>query len=187
MTDELEHWIHNARKGNPEAFGPVVRRFERPLRVWLATLAPPGIDVDDIAQRSFIVAYNRLSDYLAGTDFPAWLFTIAKFQLLTETTRLRRVADYHTRYAPDLLCRELERRQALPPERTLERMEHLGACLEQLDARMREFLVWRYEEEIPLEAMARQCGRSVPAVKKVLWRLRMALRDCIQARMAATE
>ena len=184
MKDQnLEISIQRARNGNPSAFEPVVRRFEKALRSWLATQAPPGVDVDDIAQRSFIVAYSKLEDYQPGTDFAAWLFTIARFQLRTETTRLRRVADYHSRYAPDILCRELERRQEDPPEKILERLDCLEACLSQIEGPSRRFLTWRYEEEIPLEEMATRSERSVAAVKKVLWKLRRKLCDCILDRM----
>ena len=48
-----------------------------------------------------------------------------------------------------------------------------------------QYLVWRYEEEIPLAEMARRSGRSISAVKKQLWNLRRGLHDCIQARVAA--
>ncbi|MCB1064860.1 MAG: sigma-70 family RNA polymerase sigma factor [Verrucomicrobiae bacterium] len=188
MDETLENKIRDARNGNPEAFEPVVRRFERPLRAWLATQAPPGVDVDDIAQRSFIAAYDRLSDYEPGTNFSAWLFTIARYQLRTETTRLRRVADYHTRYAPDLLLRELERREETQtPEEITERLEHLKACLSKVDDNLKKFLTWRYEEEIPLEEMATRSHRSVAAVKKVLWKLRRSLHDCITQRMNSAQ
>lgn len=183
MTDELEKSIYSSRNGNPAAFGAVVRRFERPLRAWLAAQAPPGVDVDEIAQRSFIAAFTRLSDYEAGTNFSAWLFTIARFQLRTETTRLRRVTDYHTRYAPDLLLMELEHRDHVTPDEVVERLDHLQVCLSKIDGDMRRFITWRYEDEIPLEEMANRSGRSVPAVKKVLWKLRRKLHDCILTRM----
>lgn len=185
---DLERAIQRTRDGNPAAFELVVRRFERPLRAWLATLAPPGVDVDEIAQRSLIAAFNRLDDYEAGTNFAAWLFTIAKFQLRTETTRLRRIADYHTRYAPDLLLRELERRADAADgeqlsEMMVDRLEHLNTCIDTLGENARQFLVWRYEEEIPLEEMSQRSQRSVAAVKKQLWKLRRKLHDCILNRI----
>jgi RNA polymerase sigma-70 factor (ECF subfamily) len=186
MTDfSLEDAIRNVRNGNTGAFEVVVRRCERSLRAWLAVHTPPGVDVDEVAQRSFIAAFTRLRDYEPGTDFAAWLFTIAHFQLKTEVSRLRRVADYHVRYAPDLLLRELERRSSEPPELQQARLDHLQMCLGQLGEHFHRFIKWRYAEEIPLDEMAARSGRSVNAVKKQLWQLRRKLHECVQARMAA--
>ena len=186
-TDDslLDHAIRRVRGGGTAAFEVVVRRFERPLRAWLAVQAPPGVDVDEVAQRSFVAAFTRLNDYRLGTNFAAWLFTIARFQLKTEVTRLRRIADYRSRYAPDLLQRELERRSSELPELTLARLDHLKACLGMLPEHLRRFVAWRYEEEIPLDEMATRSGRSVPAVKKQLWKLRRKLHQCVETRMAA--
>ena len=177
--------IRSVRDGDTAAFEVVVRQLERPLRAWLAVQAPPGVDVDEVAQRSFIAAFTRLSDYELGTNFAAWLFTIVRFQLKTEVTRLRRVADYHARYAPDLLQRELERRSSEPSELQQARLDHLKTCLGMLGEHLRRFITWRYEEEIPLDEMATRSGRSVAAVKKQLWQLRRKLHECVETRMAA--
>jgi RNA polymerase sigma-70 factor (ECF subfamily) len=190
MTDPadesaIETALRRVRQGDVEAFEPVVRRFERSLRAWLAAQAPPGVDADEIAQRTFVAAFTRLGDYQAGTSFGSWLFTIARYQLRTETTRLRRVADYHTRYAPDLLQRELDRRGDQTPEIWEQRLEHLQSCLDALADPLRRFITWRYEDEIPLEEMAARSGRSLAAVKKQLWTLRHALHHCVERRMAA--
>lgn len=188
---DVEAALSRVRQGQRSAFELVVRRYERPLRAWLAAQAPPGIDVDDVAQRSFLAAYTRLSEYEPDSNFGAWLFTIARYQLRTETTRLRRIADYHARYAPDLLQRELQRRESASgqeaPEMWSQRLECLEACLETLGDHVLRFVTWRYEEEIPLEEMAARSGRSVPAVKKQLWLLRQKLQECIEARMAAAQ
>ena len=177
--------IRRVRKGDTAAFEVVVRRLERPLRAWLAVQAPPGIDVDEVAQMSFVAAFTRISDYELGTNFAAWLFTIARFRLKTEFSRLRRVADYHVRYAPDILQRELQRRDSEPPEMQETRLENLQLCLAQLSENLYRFIKWRYVEEIPLEEMAALSGRSVAAVKKQLWKLRHKLHACVEARMAA--
>jgi len=169
-----------------QAFAAVVRRFERPLRAWLAAHAPPGVDVDEVAQTTFIAAYSRLDDYAPGTNFAAWLFTIARYQLKTETTRLRRIADYRSRYAPDLLARELDRRSDEPAADD-EQLGFLRECLEAVDDRRRRFLTWRYDEAIPLAEMAERSGRSVMAVKKQLWLLRRQLQECIEGKVAAAE
>ena len=177
--------IRRVRDGETAAFEVVVRRYERPLRAWLAVQTPPGVDVDEVAQQTFVAAFTRLSEYELRTDFAAWLFTIARFQLKTETTRLRRVADYHARYGPDLLQRQLERRGTERPELALVRLDHLRKCLGMLGDHLRRFITWRYEEAIPLDEMAARSGRSVAAVKKKLWQLRRKLHDCVESRTAS--
>lgn len=180
----IDDAIRRIRSGNTVEFEYVVRKFERPLRAWLAGCAPPGVDVDEVAQRSFVAAFSRLNEYRMGTEFGAWLFTIARFQLKTEATRLRRVADYHARYGLDLLQRELDRRTNEPPELVLARLEHLKKCVETLGDHLTRFITWRYDEEIPLDEMASRSGRSVAAVKKQLWKIRRTLQECIENRMA---
>ena len=180
----IDDAIRRIRSGNTAEFEYVVRKFERPLRAWLAGCAPPGVDVDEVAQRSFVAAFSRLNEYRMGTEFGAWLFTIARFQLKTEATRLRRVADYHARYGLDLLQRELDRRANEPQEPELARLEHLKKCVETLGEHLTRFITWRYDEEIPLDEMASRSGRSVAAVKKQLWKIRRTLQECIENRMA---
>ena len=179
--------LRRVRAGDVQSFASVVRQFERPLRIWLATHAPPGVDVDDIAQASFIAAYTRLDEYTPGTNFAAWLFTIARYQLRTETTRLRRIADYHTRYTAERLGYELDHRSNQPVAGDDERLGFLKDCLGAVDERRRRFLTWRYEEALPLAEIAERSGRSVMAVKKQLWLLRRQLQDCIDGKATATE
>lgn len=177
--------LQRVAQGETAAFEVIVRQFERPLRAWLAAHAPPGVDVDEIAQRSFLAAFTRLNEFDIGTNFGAWLFTIARYQLRTETTRLRRIADYHTRYGPDLLQRELDRRCDESPEMWTTKLEYLQSCLAALSEHLRRFITWRYEEEIPLEEMAERSGRSVAAVKKQLWKIRQQLQQCVEEHLAA--
>jgi len=179
----LDDLLRGVRGGDQQCFESIVRRFERPLRAWLATHASPAIDVDDVAQRTFVIAFTKLDTFELGTNFSAWLFTIARYQLMTDLTRLRRVADYHARFAPDLLERELERRLQDPvgPERV--RLDHLKECVASLGENLQRFIDWRYDEEIPLEEMANRSGRSVGAIKKQLWQIRRKLQQCVENRI----
>ncbi|MEC8557766.1 MAG: sigma-70 family RNA polymerase sigma factor [Planctomycetota bacterium] len=184
---KLDAAVATVRGGDADAFEAVVRQCEQSLRAWLAIQCPPGVDVDEIAQRSFVAAFTRLDDYQLGTDFAAWLFTIARYQLRTETTRLRRLTDYHARYAPDLLQKELNRRAEEPTELQQSRLDQLKTCLEGLGDHLRRYIDWRYDEQIPLEEMANRTGRSVPAIKKQLWQLRRKLHTCIEEKLAAED
>ena len=90
--DELAPFLEKAKKREPAAFEPIVRRYEIPLRDWVAGHALPGVDVDEIAQRAFIAAYTQLSDFAAGSNFAAQAFHHCSFSIENgndtyETTR----------------------------------------------------------------------------------------------------
>jgi len=182
---DLEAQIRRVREGDPAGFEAIVRAFEWPVRTWIVAHCPPGGDADDVAQRAFIEAFKRIGEYSAGTDFRAWLFAIARYQLMAEATRLRRSADYHRRYAPVALAEELERRSAAAAAPS-DRLDRLRDCLSGLNPQAREILGQRYRDDLPLEELSRRCGRSVGALKKYLFTLRARLHECI-ARKAATE
>ena len=184
---EIDDCLQRVRAGETAAFETVVRRFQRPLRAWLAMQAPPGVDADDVAQQALVLAFTRLGEFHPGTDFAAWLFTIAAFQLRGEVTRLRRVADYHSRYAPELFAQALDRHIEQAPGLAEARLDSLRECVQSLAEPLRRFIDWRYDEGIPLEEMAVRSGRSVAAVKKQLWSLRQSLKLCVERRLALAE
>jgi RNA polymerase sigma-70 factor (ECF subfamily) len=176
----LEEEIRRVREGDPAAFEAIVRAHEWPVRTWVAAHAPPGIDPDEIAQRTFVEVFRHIGQYRAGSDFRAWVITIARYQLLGETTRLRRQADYHRRYIPESLARELERRAEAARPEECDRLDRLRGCLEKLAAPAREVLAWRYSESLPLGEISRRTGRSVGALKKHLFLLRAKLHECVE-------
>lgn len=181
---DLDEPLRRAQAGDLDAFEAVVRAFEGPLRAWAVAHCPPGGDADDVAQRAFIEVFRGLSGFRLGTDFRAWLFTVARFQMRAETTRLRRLADYHQRYAPQALVDALARR-AERGEEADRRLSHLQSCLQGLEASPRSLLAQRYDEGLPLEEIARRSDRSVGAIKKNLFVLRSKLLDCVQSKLAA--
>jgi RNA polymerase sigma-70 factor (ECF subfamily) len=187
-TEDLpEESYRLAKAGDLRAIESIVRHHQAAVRAWLAAHCPLGGDADDVAQRAFVAAITRLADFEVGTDFRAWLFSIARYQLMSEITRLRRLADYHSRLAPEILARELERRAQGPEERTSERLMHLRECVAAMGESARQFIRWRYDDQLPLEEMAARTGRSIGAIKKQLWLLRQKLQQCVEDKLAAGE
>lgn len=180
---DLDDHIQRVVSGDLDAFAEIVRVFQNSLRAWIVSRCPPGGDPDDVSQKTFVAAFHRIEDYSPGSDFRAWLFTIARYQLMAECTRLKRLADYHSRYVPHALRQEIERRAALTAEEP-RRLELLRECLQQFEDRARDILDWRYTRELPLAEIAERTNRSVGAIKKHLFLLRQKLHDCIERKLA---
>ena len=182
VSPNLDEHIRRVAEGDLDAFAEIVRVCQRPVRAWIVSRCPPAGDADEVAQKTFVAAFNRIAEFEVGTDFRAWLFTIARYQLMAECTRLNRMADYHSRYVPHALGQELNRRAENTPEEPA-RLIHLRECLKQVEGNARDLLDWRYAKELPLAEIAEQSSRSVGAIKKHLFVLRQKLHECIERRL----
>lgn len=181
-SPSLDEIIQRVIAGDLDGFTEIIRVCQRPVRAWIVSRCPPGGDADDVAQQTFVAAFKRIDEYEVGTDFRAWLFTIARYQLMAECTRLKRSADYHSRYVPHALSQELERRTLGVAEEPT-RLAHLRECLKQLEGNARDVLDWRYAKELPLAEIAERSSRSIGAIKKHLFVLRQKLHDCIEKKL----
>src|SRR5678816_1509194 len=75
MADE-DLDLDRARQGDREAFGRLVRRYQR--RVYATALHIVGNhgDADDVAQEAFVRAYRGLASFDGRADFFTWLYRI---------------------------------------------------------------------------------------------------------------
>ncbi len=186
LDADADDLIRRAQAGDGDAFGALVRAYEWAVRSWITARCPAGADADEVAQVTFVEAFKNLGRYQPGGDFRAWLFTIARYQVMAELTRLRRLADYHERYFPHALWQELERRAlTLDDANDDERLIALRGCLNKLDERARAMLAQRYADDMPVQQMADESGRSVGAIKKHLFVLREQLHDCLTRGLAS--
>lgn len=59
------------------AFGELVRRYQSPVRGFLSRMTSDSHLGDDLAQETFIKAWQKLHTYRGGSKFSTWLFSIA--------------------------------------------------------------------------------------------------------------
>jgi RNA polymerase sigma-70 factor (ECF subfamily) len=75
-AQELE-WIRDAQRGNREAFGLLVERFQRRVFALVYRLVGDRDQVEDLAQEIFIKAFRAMRSYSFGSAFGTWLSRIA--------------------------------------------------------------------------------------------------------------
>ena len=71
------------------------------LRLYVESLMPGDLHCDDVAQETNTIIWEKRSDFEIGTNFKAWAFSIARFQ----------VRKYRFKQAKDarlVFCEELE-------------------------------------------------------------------------------
>lgn len=73
-TDAL---VRAARQGHPRAFQELVRRFRPRIRALALHLTANQSDADDVAQDTFLRAWEQLSHFEGRSAFFTWIYRIA--------------------------------------------------------------------------------------------------------------
>ena len=136
---------------------------------------------EDVTQETFRVAVSKGPDPTKGTDYGAWLRSIARNLVRNHIRKLRsnrlllhgdvlEFAEQHfmaTRADQDDVWRA--------------RQQALTSCLEGLAEDHRDLLRRRYEQGTQVRAIARDLGMAPNSLSKRLERIRGSLRKCIDA------
>ncbi len=74
--DEAE-LIDRARKGDSEAFGVLVERYQRRVANVALAVVHNQDDAIELAQETFVRAYENLAKFESRSSFSTWLYRIA--------------------------------------------------------------------------------------------------------------
>jgi RNA polymerase sigma-70 factor (ECF subfamily) len=146
---------------------------------------PGDAAAHDVVQQANATLWRKRSEFVSGTNFKAWTFSVARFEVLNHRKQQARNSwilfgeELEQVLAEDLLERA---------EGTQRRYEALQWCLKKLRQQDRELLMHRYGATAgTLKNFAQRMGRSVGGLKVTLHRLRNALLGCIEKQLATTE
>jgi len=167
-----------ARSGNTEAFGELIRRYQR--QVWLVCrqYVGPG-DADEACQEAFIKAFTRLASFDGRAKFSTWLIRIAintSIDLLRKEQR-RPIAEIPPEH--DVLPDESAGPDELSRQR--ETVSRLMDEIKALPEGQRRVFRLRFFAHLELEEIAGVLGVHPGTVKTQLYRavhrLRRKLED----------
>jgi RNA polymerase sigma-70 factor (ECF subfamily) len=153
MGDEAD-LIRRWQQGDVDAFGAVVRRWQRPVARFLAGLVGTDAAVADLTQDVFLRANRAVGRYREEGAFATWLYRIA--------LNLARDAARRARRAPAPLPLEVPANSVADDSwERRELAQTISQALAELPAPHREVLVLRHYEGLNFEQMSRLLG--VPA------------------------
>lgn len=172
MTDPAE---------NQDAFVALLTGAQVALRLYVQSLMPGDASAHDVVQQANTILWKKREDFTPGTNFKAWAFAIARYEVLNY--RKQQARDSRLVFGEELeqiVAEDLAERD----EDTERRHEVLKGCLQKLRKQDRELLLHRYTTSAgTLEDYARRTGRSKGGLKVTLHRLRNALLSCIEKQL----
>lgn len=156
-----------AAKGDRAAFAELVARHEARLRGFLHRVAGP-VEADDLAQDTFVRAWERAAQFGAGANYAAWLLRIGWHLFLDERRRVASRARRHAAAMKDV---------SVSAPHAGDAHLDLTAALARLDPQARAAIVlcdgqgWTHDEAFELLDL------SLGTVKSLIARGKAKLRD----------
>jgi RNA polymerase sigma-70 factor (ECF subfamily) len=165
-------------KGQKEAFGVLVRRYERELFGYLRRYLGDGTLAEDVFQNTFLQVYVKSGQYEPGRPVRPWLYTIATNQAIDALRRQGRHQALSLDQAREepadgdvrSLMETLESRGPGPADAAegQERRERVRASVDRLPDFLRQVLVLAYYQGLKYREIADILGIPVGTVKSRL-------------------
>lgn len=174
--------IRTAQKGDGRAFGEIVRRYQRAVyRVAYGLTRSPS-DADDLAQETFVRAYQALSRFRVGEPLYPWLARIATNLAFSLHRRRRRRPE--TSIEPLVEAGRQWGIDADPADEMAERERHrhLEQAFETLKPEHQAVLVLRAIQDLSYEEIAATLKVPVGTVMSRLSRARAELKARLSAK-----
>jgi RNA polymerase sigma-70 factor (ECF subfamily) len=155
-------------------------RHQQTVLGYVLSIEPNFADAQDIVQEVFLTVSRKAHTWSAGTDFLAWVCTVARY----ETLRFQRTRARRARLDEDVI-ELLHAAEVVDESEWQDRVDALRRCLGCLAPRAKELLWRRYHgAQMPVE-IAAAIGWTVNAVRVGLTRARNALRECMGKQLKA--
>lgn len=172
--------VGDVLKGDAQAFGLIVRRYEKPIFNLMLRATGSMDGAADLCQEAFLKAFDRVQTYRPGKSFYAWLYALA-LNTVRDEIRHRNTAagkaEQKTDHAADF---ETMRFDNQDPERLSETIG-LYQALAAIPLEYREALLLHYREGLVSREIAQMIGTSVSGakmrIKRGLEMLRQRLKD----------
>jgi RNA polymerase sigma-70 factor, ECF subfamily len=181
-TRTVDAILTRVRRGETALYGEIVRRYRPEVRRVAMLMLADGLVTENVVQQTFIRAYERLDDFRRGQEFGRWIKAIARNLVRDELKKSSRERGRMALYRDYVLARLSTADHGERSEVVL--AEALAHCRNKLPATAAKAIELRYDQELPFEEVASTLGRSAEATRQIVTRARIALKQCIQKRLA---
>ena len=178
MNERLEsELLASAKGGDATAFQRALIPHLPMLYAYSRALCGDHHAAQDVVQETGLIAFRNLNHLFPETDFVAWVKAIARRQALSMQRKLSRVAALPEEFIEAVY-------QDPSPVAVAPRRDALATCLDALQGRLARVVREHYFGGSRVEELAQGMEMTRHAVVQLLYRARMALRECIQRRLA---
>jgi RNA polymerase sigma-70 factor (ECF subfamily) len=171
MDQKLEaEIVAKVLKGDRQEYALLVEKYKSPIYNLAYRMTGNLEDAGDLAQETFVRAFQHLQRFDPDKIFFTWLYTIS---LNIIKNHLRKKREVTAEYEPGSAHLTGPAGERENPEQLFilhQQADVLDACLQKLPVDLREAIILRFYAELSFEEVAAISGASLSAVKMRVYR-----------------
>jgi RNA polymerase sigma-70 factor (ECF subfamily) len=162
-----------------DEFVVLITGVQAKLYAYVLSLLGDPHQAADVLQETNLVLWRKANEYTPGTDFTAWAYRVAHFQVLAQRQKLGR----EKLVFDDLLLADLNANAAQRSDTFDSRLATLYDCMKKLSERQRNLFDRHYADGQSIGEMAAARGETAGAITQAIFRARVSLLKCIENEM----
>ena len=193
LTEDLiRALVARARGGEDAAFEALVVHYQNRIYNHVARMVQDSAEAEDLAQETFVRAYQALPHFRGEASFQTWLYRIAS-NLATDASRRRKRRQWQTVSLDEPLdeedspiARDLADGAARTPGEVAESgslRDQVWSAISELSDKLRPVVVLYDLQGLSYEEIAKLLGCPLGTVKSRLFNARCQLRDKLRRRL----
>ena len=175
MADADSELVLLSQQGDAAAFEELIRQHQRMVHALTFRMTGSLADAEDLAQETFLRAYEQISGFRGAARFSTWLYRIAMNTCLNWRQSERRRAELHAEAAGEMLA---ERNGSVARDQDQEQVQ---AALLKLPAKQRAAIVLTIYDGLNHAEAAEVLGCSETTVSWRIFAARQKLKRWLSA------
>ncbi len=171
LTDE--QLVRKTLDGETEAFGEIVRRWERKIFALCYGMLGCKEEALDATQETFMLAYKNLKGFRGDSKISSWLHRIAVNQCLTRMRNDKKASESYLEDEiennPSAIPISSENASPLKAVERQERIEFVRKAMSSLPFELKQVLIMKEFEEMTFQEIAEILNIPVSTVKSRLY------------------
>jgi RNA polymerase sigma factor (sigma-70 family) len=174
QNSEEQVYINRIKNGEPAPYAFIVEKYKHMAYTIAFKILGNAEDAQDVAQESFIKAYQQIRQFEGKSKFSTWLYTIVYRTAISKfrENRIETVSMSDTvseNYAPEHTTPQLEQLQLQDEKR------HVAMAIQKLPKTEALLVTLFYINENSVKEIGEITGLSLPNIKIRLFRARKKL------------
>jgi RNA polymerase sigma-70 factor (ECF subfamily) len=183
-SEDERNWLRQASAGELAAFSKLVLKHQWAVRAFLLARLSRKHEAEDLAQETFLTAWRGLKNFDLSRPFAPWLRGIAENHLRNHLRKFRAEPIGGNEALQLLLDSQAE--SQYPGDEDSDQADAMRVCIARVDGEARKLLIFRYAEGRSMAEICASTGKKHSAITMKLHRLRLALAECVEAKLAQT-